>query len=236
VPQLISSKNLLLSSRPLAVGVVGDLSALQHLMSLDPAAREATCDVVELRLDTLNLSAEELRRLLAGNTLPLLLTCRHPSEGGSSPTDPAARAAMIEPLLDLAALVDIELRTAAQMQGTIQKAHAAGAFVIGSFHDFQATPADEVLEGSISFAQPLGLDSVKIATFLNSQDDLVRLMKLASAPHRQRISVMGMGTWGRVSRLVLAKCGSLLNYGYIGTSNAPGQWPASELKQLLPQL
>ena len=90
MPQLISSKNLLLSSRPLAVGVVGDLSALQHLMSLDPATREATCDVVELRLDTLNLPAEELRRLLAGNTLPLLLTCRHPSEGGSSPTDPAA--------------------------------------------------------------------------------------------------------------------------------------------------
>ena len=100
----------------------------------------------------------------------------------------------------------------------------------------QATPTDEVLEGSISFAQPLGLDSVKIATFLNSQEDLIRLMKLASAPHRQRISVMGMGPWGRVSRLVLAKCGSLLNYGYIGTSNAPGQWPASELKQLLPQL
>ena len=47
---------------------------------------------------------------------------------------------------------------------------------------------------------------------------------------------MGMGPWGRVSRLVLAKCGSLLNYGYIGTSNAPGQWPAHELKHLLNQL
>ena len=115
MPQLLSSKNLLLSSRPLAVGVVGDQAALQHLLSLDTAAREATCDVVELRLDTLQMPAAELRQLLTGNTLPLLLTCRHPSEGGSSPTDPAARAAMIEPLLDLAALVDIELRTAQQM-------------------------------------------------------------------------------------------------------------------------
>lgn len=236
MPQLISSKNLLLSSRPLAVGVVGDQAALQHLMSMDKAHREATCDLVELRLDTLDLPAEELRRILKGNELPLLLTCRHPAEGGASPTDVVARAAMIDPLLDLAALVDIELRTAQQMQGTIHKAHAAGAFVIGSFHDFQATPPDEVLEGSISFAQPLGLDSVKIATFLNSQDDLMRLMRLAAAPHRQRVSLMGMGPWGRVSRLVLAKCGSLLNYGYIGTSNAPGQWPAAELKHLLTQL
>lgn len=218
------------------MGVVGDQAALQHWLSLDSAAREATCDVVELRLDTLNVPAAELRANLAGHTLPILLTARHPSEGGASPDDPAARAAMIEPLLDLAALVDIELRTAQQMQPTIQKAHAAGAFVLGSFHDFQATPTDEVLAGALSFAQPLGIDSVKIATFLNSQDDLIRLMKLASTPHRQRISVMGMGPWGRVSRLVLAKCGSLLNYGYIGTANAPGQWPAAELKQLLPQL
>ena len=58
---------------------------------------------------------------------------------------PAARAAMIEPLLDLATLIDLELRSAAQMQGTIQKARAAGVPVVGSFHDFQATPAEEVL-------------------------------------------------------------------------------------------
>ena len=47
---------------------------------------------------------------------------------------------------------------------------------------------------------------------------------------------MGMGPWGRVSRLVLAKCGSLLNYGYIGESNAPGQWPAARLKEMLSEL
>jgi 3-dehydroquinate dehydratase-1 len=47
---------------------------------------------------------------------------------------------------------------------------------------------------------------------------------------------MGMGPWGRISRLVLAKCGSLLNYGYIGKSNAPGQWPAARLKELLAEL
>lgn len=236
MPQHLSSKNLLLSSRPLVVGVLSDEAALAHFVSMDSATREATCDVIELRLDTLGMEACDLRAQLAGNTTPILLTARHPAEGGKGSTDPAGRAALIEPLLDLAALVDIELRSAQEMQGTIKKARAAGVPVIGSFHDFQATPAQEVLQGAISFAQPAGLDSVKIATFLNSQDDLIRLMNLAAGPHRMRISVMGMGPWGRLSRLVLAKCGSLLNYGFIGSSNAPGQWPAAELKQLVAEI
>lgn len=236
MPQHLSSKNLLLSSSPLVVGVVSDVAALEHFQAMDPAVRETTCDVIELRLDTLKLAPEDLRARLAGNVTPILLTARHPAEGGQGTPDAAGRAALIEPLLDLAALIDIELRSAQEMRQTIQKARALGVPVIGSFHDFQATPADEVLMGAISFAQPAGIDSVKIATFLNSQDDLIRLMKVAAGPHRQRISVMGMGPWGRLSRLVLAKCGGLLNYGYIGTSNAPGQWPAVELKHLLTQI
>ncbi len=234
--QHFSSKNLLLSSSPLVVGVVADAPALEHFLNMGAEERVQCCDLVELRLDTLKMPVADLRARLAGNTTPLLLTARHPAEGGQGPAEAAGRAAMLEPLLDLAALVDIELRSAMEMQSTIQKARAAGVPVIGSFHDFQATPASEVLEGAIAFAQPAGLDSVKIATFLNSQDDLMSLMKIASAPHRQRISVMGMGPWGRLSRLVLAKCGSLLNYGFIGTSNAPGQWPAADLKALLNHL
>jgi 3-dehydroquinate dehydratase-1 len=143
---------------------------------------------------------------------------------------------LIEPLLDLATLIDLELRSAMQMQGTIAKARAAGVPVIGSFHDFQATPTDDVLLGAVNFGQQAGLDAVKLATYLNTQEDLIRLMKLAGGTHRLRLSVMGMGPWGRVSRLVLAKSGSLLNYGFIGTSNAPGQWPVARLKELLSEL
>lgn len=234
--QLVSSKNLLMSSRPLAVGVISDVAALDHFCGLDAPARAALCDLAEIRLDLLKLPAADLRSKLAGNTLPLLLTARHPAEGGQAPEDPAARGAMMEPLLDLAALIDLELRSAMPMQTTIQKARAVGVPVVGSFHDFQATPSDDVLLGAVNFGQQAGLDAVKIASYINTQDDLIRLMKLACGTHRLRLSVMGMGPWGRVSRLVLAKSGSLLNYGFIGTSNAPGQWPAARLKELLSEL
>ena len=41
---------------------------------------------------------------------------------------------------------------------------------------------------------------------------------------------------GQVSRLVLACAGSILNYGYLDKPNAPGQWEARELRELLRRL
>ncbi len=234
--QLVSTRNPLHSTRPLTVGVIPDAASLSLWSSMSPEQREATCDIIELRLDTLKTPAADLRQALTGNTIPVLLTARHPSEGGQGTEDAAGRMALIEPLLDLAALVDVELRSALEMKPIIEKAHARSVQVIGSFHDFQATPGDEILRGAISFAQPAGLDGVKLATFINTPADLTRLIQITSKTHRLRLSCMGMGPWGRISRLVLAKCGSLLNYGSIGESNAPGQWPAARLKELLAEL
>ncbi len=234
--QLVSTRNPLHSNRPLTVGVIPDTMTLGIWSGMNPDEREFTCDIIELRLDTLKTPAADLRAALAGNTTPILLTARHPAEGGQGSEDAAGRMTLIEPLLDLAVLLDIELRSAMEMKSIVEKAHARSVQVIGSFHDFQATPGDEILRGAISFAQPAGLDGVKLATFINSPADLTRLIQITSESHRLRLSCMGMGPWGRISRLVLAKCGSLLNYGYIGESNAPGQWPAARLKALLAEL
>lgn len=236
MPQLLSSSNLLLSSRPLVVGVIPDPATLQLWAGLSAAQREASCDVIELRLDTLKTAAEDIRSALTGNSTPVLLTARHPAEGGMGSEDAAGRIAMLEPLLSLATLVDVEMRSAMDMRPLVQKAQGMGVRVIGSFHDFQTTPGEEVLRGAINFAQPAGLDAVKLATFLNNSADLNRLITLTSEAHRLRLSTMGMGPLGRVSRLVLAKCGSLLNYGYLGEANAPGQWPAARLKEILAEL
>jgi 3-dehydroquinate dehydratase I len=231
--------NPLASTRPLTVGILSAPEIFQQWCALPHAEQEATCDLIELRLDTLGLKAEEIRAALGQKSpqLPVLLTARHPAEGGQGPADAAARCALLRPLLDVAALIDVELRSALEMKSLILEAQQQhGVRVVGSFHDFQATPADEVLRGAIQFGQNAGLDSVKIATQLNSPADLTRLIQLTAETHRLRLSTMGMGQLGRISRLVLAKCGSLLNYGYLGESNAPGQWPAPVLKQRLAEL
>jgi 3-dehydroquinate dehydratase-1 len=143
---------------------------------------------------------------------------------------------LLESCLDLAALVDVELRSAMELQGVISKAKARGIGIIGSYHDFNATPSDDVLRGAVDFGLQFKLDAVKIATTLQSGEDLARLIKLLHQEKRIPLSVMGMGGLGRVSRITLARCGSILNYGYIGESNAPGQWPARRLKELLKEV
>ena len=78
---------------------------------------------------------------------------------------------------------------------------------------------------------------VQVATFLQGAEDLATLVRFAGKERRVRVSVMGMGALGPVSRLALAKCGSVLNYGFLGANgNAPGQWPARRLKAVLAEL
>jgi 3-dehydroquinate dehydratase len=50
------------------------------------------------------------------------------------------------------------------------------------------------------------------------------------------LSVMAMGAFGKISRLLFAKTGSVLNYGFLDQSNASGQWPAKLLKKRLAEL
>lgn len=236
MPQLFSTKNLLLSTRPLCVGVVSDPLTLETALSWNPPERLKVCDLFELRLDLLGLETAELRAAIPRLELPILLTARHPAEGGQGTEAPEGRLALLEPVLDLASLLDVELRSALELKGLRDRARSLSIGVIGSFHDFQATPGEEVLNGAIDMAQTFGFDAVKLATFLNGPDDLIRLMKLLIGPRRLPMSLMGMGGLGRLSRLTLSKLGSLLNYGYLGASNAPGQWPAAQLKELLSEL
>lgn len=231
MPQLDSSKNLLHSSQPLVVGAVSSAATLEALAS-DPTLAEG-CDLLELRLDSIDLAPDESRPLAQKLRLPLLITARHPEEGGQYNLDATERATLLDAHLDLAALMDVELRSAMDLDKVISKAKARHVGVIGSFHDFNATPGDDVLRGAADFALQFKLDAVKVATTLQQPEDLARLIQLVAAEKRLPVAAMGMGNLGRASRLVLAKCGSLLNYGYVGESNAPGQWAASELKKLL---
>lgn len=232
--QLVSSKNLLHSHHPLVVGAVSLPETLKGLATLPDLAGE--CDVLELRLDSLALPAPEVHAQAASLGLPLLITARHPEEGGHGNLNAAERAALLESHLDLAALMDVELRSAMDLQPLIAKARGRGVGVIGSYHDFITTPGDDVLKGAVDFGLQFKLDAVKIATTLQKPEDLARLIHLVANEKRIPLSVMGMGGLGRVSRLALARCGSLLNYGYLGESNAPGQWPARRLKELLKEV
>ncbi len=193
------------------------------------AAGEALpCHAVELRLDLLPEGFGP-----GPCTRPLLLTLRHPSEGGGRAMDEDARRARARALLSHAAALDWEI---ARMEGAgslLAAARKAGVSIVASAHDFDKTPPLERMLAQEAHARALGADIVKFAFRLNCEADMlvgVELLRRASGP----MAVMGMGALGPVSRLLYAQYGSCLTYGYLGDApTAPGQWPAGLFTEAL---
>lgn len=216
-------------SRPRLVGVITSVQGLRAANGLRNPP-----DLFELRLDHLwsNLATVEkwLRKLSSRGQI--IITARHPSEGGVNDLPLRQRRELLLRFLPHAKFVDLELRSAHSMAPVIHAARQAGVHLILSFHDFQSTPAQRSLQARAHAAKKNGADIFKIATRTDSKSDLVRLVGFflncdANIP----ISAMGMGKFGRESRKQLAALGSILNYGSIGRTHIAGQPSVTELKK-----
>ena len=147
------------------------------------------------------------------------------------------RRALYGDFLDVAGLVDIELRSSGGMKEVIRQAKASEVGVILSHHDFQRTPRPRLLRALARRARDAGADIFKVAAMTRRVRDLAMLIEfLADEKGRLPLAVMGMGPYGKISRLVLARAGSCLNYGHLGTPNASGQWPVAVLKARIAEL
>ena len=140
------------------------------------------------------------------------MTARHPSEGGVHQgfLDPGTRIDRIARFLPLASLIDVELSTLGDMESIRTAAADREIAVIGSFHDFESMPPLDELESKVALAAETGVDVVKIAVRIETLSELFTLARLveSTAESGQRISAMGMGRLGKLSRLVLAGAGS----------------------------
>ncbi len=198
----------------------------------------ATCDVLEFRLDNLRDHLEAVENAIRASPFPALITARHPEEGGAGDLSTEEREAILRRFLPLATLMDIEARSLSEMPNLVSEARAAGVAVIASAHDFEGPMSQDRLEKLSKLAFDSAADVVKIAMVLNTMLDLSSLLLLTNtlASAGSHIASMGMGPLGKISRLTLAAAGSCLNYGFLQEANAPGQWPAAELKRLIAEI
>jgi 3-dehydroquinate dehydratase-1 len=192
--------------------------------------------LLEIRVDT--FPAIEPGRLLASfeklkkiTELPILLTIRSAKEGGQAQLSDRQRAALFSALIPFADLVDIELSSGGIRKNVVDSAKRAKKRVIVSHHDFESTPGDKKLRKIIESARESGGDIVKIASLVNTQDDLKRLAGLLCTENG--LIVIGMGKLGKPSRVFFPMLGSLITYGSITESTAPGQM---SLKEMLSEL
>lgn len=220
-----SIERILALENPLIVGAIASRDFLKN----SSAEYESCCDVVELRLDEIGF--DEIVQAFAANCpLPLLITARGAAEGGANAMSVATRAEAYRALMPYASLIDVELSSFSELAEVLKEAQAKKVTIIGSFHDFEETPSLIELESKNSDEA----DIFKVATLTRTRTELDILADLLETNAPKPTSVMGMGTLGSAARPLLARLGSVLNYGYLGShTTAPGQWPARLLKECL---
>lgn len=218
------------------VATVTQASDLDFLRS----AESVSTDVLEFRLDNLFDRKEEALEAMSQSALPTLSTVRAEWEGGSGNFSAAEREAIYREALSNSSFIDIEVSS--QKEGIfdelLSEAGSRGIQRVGSYHDFTRFPGIDALRRVIDEAFSRENDIVKVAVFIENRSDLFALAELVADTRSlgRPISAMGMGPLGKLSRLVLPEAGSCLNYGFLQVANAPGQWPASELRSLLNKL
>jgi 3-dehydroquinate dehydratase-1 len=228
------ARSLVNISYPAVVGIVHSGASLAAARRI----RAEGCDWLELRVDGFFPDVGNLLRVAPRLAAPRIVTVRHSSEGGMARGISARqRRALYGDFLEVAGLVDIELRQAGAMKEVIRQAKEAGVGVMLSHHDFRRTPPVAKLRALARQAREAGADIFKVAAMTRSARDLAMLIEfLADEKSALPLAVMGMGTYGKISRLVLAQAGSCLNYGYLGEPNAGGQWPVALLKARIAEL
>ena len=222
----------ILSARPQVVGAVHSPGALRRALRIQPGE----VDFLEIRVDSFALEPAPLLRALPRLRVPLIITVRHPAEGGLHRLGFPRRRELFAQFLPFAALIDIELRSCVALASTISDARAARVRVIVSEHHFKTPPTTARLRQTMRRARAAGADICKLAARADTPAALAQLLALFSRRPALPLSVMGMGTFGKISRLLLAQAGSVLNYGYLDQPNASGQWEAVLLQKRLAEL
>lgn len=189
-------------------------------------------DLFELRLDALMAKSAEVESAIADLRAPLIVTARHPREGGSNQLSAHERRALFLRFLPCAAYVDIELRAAGSLRAILEEARARSIRTILSFHDFDETPSRPRLDEIARAARSVGADLLKIATRTDTPAQFSRLLDFFDETSLQLpIAAMGIGRLGRRARRELIKRGSILNYVHLGRPSIAGQSSLSDIRR-----
>jgi len=196
---------------------------LDHLVR-PPSVAAATCGATDI-VDELE---EKVSRLRA----PLIVTARHPQEGGANKLNLRQRRDLLSRFLPHARYIDFELRSAAALHSLCKLARKKNVWRIISFHDLKTTPDLRGLQVKARRAKSLGADIFKVATRTDTPAQLARLLDFITKKDVDlAVSAMGIGKLGAISRVLLAYGGSALVYGSVAAaSDIEGQMSLEQLR------
>jgi 3-dehydroquinate dehydratase-1 len=212
---------------PLIVAVIASAADLHVARQLRKPP-----DLFELRLDHFSDTAADLENRLSMLGAPLVITARHPHEGGANNLSAQKRRELLLRFLPRARYVDIELRSVSALSPLLARARSKNVGLIISFHDLNSTPTARSLHAKALAAKSCGADIFKVATRTDSRPQLGRLLDFVTNHNIDlAVSAMGLGKFGAKSRRELMRHGSILNYAHLGRGQVSGQPSLSEIRR-----
>lgn len=188
-------------------------------------------DLFELRLDCLVREIDRLESKISRLRAPLIVTARHPMEGGANRLSALRRHNLLSRFLPRARYIDVELRSAPVFVSLLRLARRQNVRRIISVHHLKNTPSRSRLQAQARAAKTYGADFFKVATRTDTPAQLTRLLDFAAAKDVDiAVSAMGIGKLGAASRVLLACCGSALVYVSLGRSDIEGQMSLDQLR------
>ncbi|MGH8095432.1 MAG: type I 3-dehydroquinate dehydratase [Chthoniobacterales bacterium] len=213
---------------PRLVGVIASPATLVRATRL-----RRPPDLFEIRLDALRDSLGEVARALPRLRAPLILTARHPSEGGLGRLNAGARRALLRRFLAAATFIDLELRSVGQMETLIDEMRRRRIGLVLSVHDFCGTPSTGELHRLAIRAAAIHPAVLKIVTRIDTAAQLEQLVAFFQGANRDKlpIAAMGIGKRGAESRRWLDRLGSALTYVSLGEAKIEGQPSLGQLRR-----
>jgi 3-dehydroquinate dehydratase-1 len=165
---------------------------------------------------------------------PLIITARHPEEGGANNLSSRQRRDLLTRFLNHAKYLDVELRSASAMRGLFILAKRRKVRRIISVHNFKSTLHPRMLARKLHAAKAHGANIFKVATRTDTPIEVARLLEFVTNKHAKvAVAAMGIGRLGAISRVLLSRAGSVLVYASVGeTSDIEGQLSLKQLRAL----
>lgn len=192
-------------------------------------------EMAEIRLDRCPLTDDQIRELFSGSDIPLIATCRL-SECASEQEAEHRLALAIEAG---ARLADLEIEAPAPVSKRFQHlCRKHGTEIIRSYHNFEDTPDEEILQMALARCFRYGADIAKIVTTCHSPEDAARIESLYSLvlegvdSLQGRLLAFGMGEAGRPTRLECLRRGAPFSFAALTEeeATAPGQWSTQAMR------
>jgi len=206
-------------------------------------AEEAEADLIEIRLDYLDLDLSEamgiLRDMIREASVPMIATNRQYEQGGRRLQDENSRIQILVQAAEAGfEYVDVELM-AAEINSVVEKIKSYGAKPIVSFHDFEKTPSLRDMEKIIESEIDVKAEICKLVTTArNVEDNLKCLLLVRKMSRSTKIVCFAMGRKGLISRMLSPIFGGYFTFASLraDVKTAPGQFSIDDLKTLYEKL